>query len=298
MMPRLGETAAFLTAISWTITALSFQLAGQKVGSLSVNLIRIILGFVFLTLFNVVYRGMLLPIDASASAWFWLSLSGFVGFFLGDLSLFQAYATIGARITTLMMAAVPPLTALLGWLILDEKLALKSIAGMIITMFGIALVVFKPNGQNKSTQLTHSFSGLLLAFGGAMGQAGGLVLSKLGVQNYHPVAATQIRIITAIPCFLILVTVLRAWPNIFAALKNKPAMGHITVGAFFGPFIGVSLSLLAVKYTQTGIASTIMALVPVFIILPSVFILKEKITLREVIGAVMAVIGIWVLCLW
>jgi hypothetical protein len=69
MMPRLGETAAFLTAISWTITALSFQLAGQKVGSLSVNLIRIILGFVFLTLFNVAYRGMLLPIDASASAW-------------------------------------------------------------------------------------------------------------------------------------------------------------------------------------------------------------------------------------
>jgi drug/metabolite transporter (DMT)-like permease len=297
MIPRLGETAALLTAISWTITAISFQLAGQKVGSISVNLIRIILGFIFLTLFNWLFRGLPLPLDASASAWFWLSLSGFVGFFLGDLFLFQAYATIGARITTLMMAAVPPLTALFGWLFLDEILELKSIAGMIITIFGIAMVVFKPNKQNNSIQLTSSFTGLLMAFGGAMGQAGGLILSKVGVQNYHPVAATQIRIITAIPCFLILITILRAWPNVFSALHNKPAMGQITIGAFFGPFIGVSLSLLAVKYTQTGVASTIMALVPVFVIIPSALILKEKISLREVIGAIIAVIGIWLLFL-
>jgi len=298
MMPHLGETAAFLTAISWTITALSFQLAGQKVGSLSVNLIRIILAFLLLTLFNLFYRGLLLPTDASASAWLWLSLSGFIGFFLGDLFLFQAYATIGARLTTLIMAAVPPLAALLGWLFLGETLEPKSIIGMIITILGIAMVVFKPNRQNKSVQLTLSFSGLLLAFSGALGQAGGLFLSKLGVQNYDPTAATQIRIIAAIPCFVILVTVIRAWPRIFSALHNKWAMGQITAGAISGPFIGVSLALLAIKHTRLGIATTIMALVPVFIILPSALFLKEKITLREVIGSVIAVIGICVLCLW
>lgn len=62
-------------------------------------------------------------------------------------------------------------------------------------------------------------------------------------------------------------------------------------GTFFGPFAGVSLSLLAVNYTSAGIASTIMALTPILIILPSKLIYKEKITAKQVIGAVISVAG-------
>jgi len=75
-------------------------------------------------------------------------------------------------------------------------------------------------------------------------------------------------------------------------LKNKSAMGRIGIGAFFGPFLGVSFSLLAVKYTTTGIASTLMALTPVMIILPARYIFKEKITTKEVVGAFIAVAGV------
>jgi drug/metabolite transporter (DMT)-like permease len=69
-------------------------------------------------------------------------------------------------------------------------------------------------------------------------------------------------------------------------------MTALSLGAFFGPFLGVSFSLIAVKYTSTGIASTIMALVPVFIIVPSVLLNNEKVAISEILGAMVSVGGV------
>jgi len=72
-------------------------------------------------------------------------------------------------------------------------------------------------------------------------------------------------------------------------------MKYITLGSLFGPFLGVSFSLLAIQYTTTGVASTITSIVPVLIIPLSILVLKEKITPKEIIGAIISVIGVSVL---
>jgi drug/metabolite transporter (DMT)-like permease len=69
-------------------------------------------------------------------------------------------------------------------------------------------------------------------------------------------------------------------------------MKWLVVGSVFGPFLGVSFSLIAVQNTNAGIAQTIMSLVPVLIIPPAVLINKEKVTAREIVGAVIAVVGV------
>jgi drug/metabolite transporter (DMT)-like permease len=69
-------------------------------------------------------------------------------------------------------------------------------------------------------------------------------------------------------------------------------MKSLTLGAFFGPFLGVSFSLISVKFAKTGIASTIMALTPVFILLPAYFLYKQKVTLQELIGSMVSVCGV------
>ena len=74
-------------------------------------------------------------------------------------------------------------------------------------------------------------------------------------------------------------------------LGDKTGMKAITIGTIFGPFIGVSLSLYAVQHTETGIASALMALVPIFIILPTAIMFKEKITVQQVMGAVISIAG-------
>jgi drug/metabolite transporter (DMT)-like permease len=298
---HIGEYAALLTAIFWTVTALAFESASKKVGSLSVNLIRLCLALVFLSIYSWVSRGLILPMDATNYQWVWLSLSGLVGFVLGDLFLFKSYEVISARISMLIMALAPPIAALIGWLALGEQLNAKQGIGMLLTFAGIALVIlkreFNPDEEvsdtnNKKFKLNYPISGLLLAFGGAVGQAGGLVLSKIGMQNYDVIAAVQIRVITGIVGFVAIFFFLNRWKSLLIAIKDSKAITKISIGAFFGPFLGVSFSLLSIKYTSTGVASAIMSIVPVIIIAPAVLIFKEKFNSKELIGALITVGGV------
>ena len=283
---HIGEIASILTAICWTLSALFFQRAGAKVGSLSVNIIRIFLGILFLGVTTFFTRGMFFPMDATPYNWFWLGLSGVVGFFLGDLFLFKSYTLIGSRTSQLIMSLAPMITAIIGWLFLSEILPVKSILGIIVSISGIMIAV-----AGKKLKLNIPLKGFLYALGGALGQAVGLVLSKKGMGDYDAIAATQIRAIFGFVCFFLLVTFLKRWRRVSLAVKDRTSMKSITLGAVFGPFVGVTLSLCAVQHTHTGIAATLMALVPIFIIVPSAIMFNEKITARQVIGAVISIAG-------
>ena len=233
-----------------------------------------------------------MPLDASAHAWGWLALSGLVGFVFGDYFLFRAYALISSRIAMLVMTLVPPITALIGWLWLGEIMKAKELAGMFLTVGGIAMAIFNRPNNGRRIKLSYPMKGLLFAFGGTVGQAGGLVLSKYGMQDYNAFAATQIRIIAAIIGFALVILLLGKTYLIRNAFRDKKGLFGIGGGSFFGPFLGVSFSLIAVQYTTTGVAATLMAMTPVFLILPSRFVFRQRITVLEVAGAFVSVVGV------
>lgn len=289
---RIGELAALFTAFCWTITAIAFETASRKVGSVAVNIIRLVMAFVLLGLFSYIRRGMFLPLDANAHEWFWLALSGLVGFVLGDLFLFKSFTMIGSRMSMLMMTLVPPITAVVGWLILGEIMAFIHIAGMTLTVSGIALVIFQKKSKQPLQKAQIPLKGILFALGGAFGQAIGLVLSKFGMGSYDAFSATQIRVIAGIFGFTILIHFFRRWLSVAQATKNSKAMLLMLLGATFGPFLGVSASLIAVQNTATGIASTIMAITPILIIPPTYFFFKQQVSWKEVAGAVISVAGV------
>ncbi|MCF7928866.1 MAG: EamA family transporter [Spirochaetales bacterium] len=327
-----GEVAALSTAALWTITAMAFEHAGKRVGSLSLNLIRLLLGMILLMVFTGLTRGMILPLDAGMKSWIWLLASGFIGFFLGDLFLFQAFVLIGSRVSMLIYSAVPPLTAVFGFLILGEVLTGQELAGMAVTMGGISLVVMTRRSAAASThkvpeavesappvesapaaefttpaaaggegtsgitpapesEKRRLFAGVGFAFLGAVGQAAGFVLGKFAAPTYNAFAGTQIRSIAGIAGFLAAILISRRWHRFTGAFRDRKGMTTLSLGSFTGPFLGVSLSLYAVQRTEAGVASTIIALVPVMIILPAWLIFHERIRLLEVVGAVVAVGG-------
>jgi drug/metabolite transporter (DMT)-like permease len=298
MQNYFGEIAGLLTAVFWTVTSMAFESAGKKVGSLAVNLIRLVMAFFFIGVYSWIARGFFFPTDATLFQWQWLALSGLVGFVIGDLLLFQAFVVVGARISMLVMSLAPPFAAFVGWIMLGEVLTPMNWLGMAITMTGIVIVILKRektelNGSIvRKLKSNYSVPGILLALGGAIGQAAGLVLSKKGMGSYDAFSASQIRVLAGIVGFSVLFFFLKRWPRVWAALKHGSAMKRITLGAFFGPFLGVSFSLLAVQHTETGIAATLMAIVPVLIILPSVIIFKEKVNWKEILGAAVTVGGV------
>lgn len=286
-----GELASLLVAVFWTITALSFEIAAKRVGSLAVNIFRLLFALVFLSIFSFFYRGQLLPLDASSHAWIWLSISGLVGFVFGDYFLFHSYRLISSRIAMLIMTFVPPVTALLGWVFLNEKMTPIHLLGMTLTVGGIAITIFNKSVSNKIS-LKYPLKGLLFAFFGVLGQAGGLILSKYGMGDYSPFASTQIRIIAGFAGFALIILLTGKTSMVLSALKNKTALAGITSGSFFGPFLGVSFSLVAIQHTSTGIASTLMAIVPILILPPAALLLKQTISRTDYIGAIISVSGV------
>lgn len=298
---NLGELSALLTAFLWTATAMSFEIASKRVGSFPVNFFRLYIAFFLYCGYTLVRFGTIMPMHASAESWFWLSLSGLVGFVFGDYFLFRAFISVGARISMLLMATVPPFTAVLGWIFLDEQLTLTDGIGMAVTMSGICIVIFKRSDilgvRTTRVGISISKKGLIFGIFGALGQSAGLIMSKYGMGQQDPFSSSQIRVLAGMAGYTVLYALLNKWKNLPLTFRDKKAMKYILTGSVFGPFLGVGFSLAAVQLANAAVASTIMALTPVLILLPSYLIYKERITLREIAGTVLAVAGVTLLFL-
>ena len=296
---HLGEIFALGTAVSWTATALAFQQATRNAGSLTVNVLRLIIAFIFFGIISLKIRGEFIPTDASAHTWVWLSISGVIGFIFGDYCLLKSFVYVSARVSMLIMSISPLFAALISWVILGETMAILALLAMAITLCGITLVVMKKekndnerSGGVNGLKFSFPVKGLLYALGGAVGQAVGLVLSKYGMGEYDAFAATHIRVIAGGIGLFLVVLFTKRWRRVLQSLFQKKTMIYIGIGSFCGPFIGVYLSLLSIKYTTIGAASTIMAIMPIMIIPPAIILYKEKVTFREIIGAFIAVGGV------
>lgn len=288
---HIGEYAALVTAICWTVSSLSFEVASKQVGSTVVNLLKLGLAFVMLSVYCLIVRRLPFPLDATGHNWFWLALSGLAGFVLGDLFLFRAYVIIGSRISMLIMATSPLLTALIGWIALGERLTALTLLGMGLTVAGIALVVLERNPHERQIRFSHAPLGILFAFGGAAGQAIGITLSKYGMGSYNPVAATQIRQLAGFAGLAVVGLVFNNLGRVKPALQEWHTLRPLLIGSALGPALGVSLSLFAVQHTSTAVASTLIATTPILIIPPAILFFREKVTAKEILGAAMAVAG-------
>lgn len=291
-----GEIAALGTAGCWMISALSFEAAGKRIGSLSLNMIRLVIAFGLLGLVSLFLRGEFFPTDATAHAWLWLSISGVIGFVIGDYTLFRAIIEIGPRLASLVMSSVPVWVALIGWALLGEQLRGPELAGIGLVVGGIGLAI--SDRPAKADRDPPSAFGVTLAVVGALGQAAGLVLSKYGMGDYDAFAATHIRVLAGIAGFALLITALRWWPHVVDATRDRIAMGYAGLGAVFGPFLGVALSLLAVQTARnSGVAAALMGTTPILLI-PAVMIRGEQVGARGIVGALIAVGGATLLILW
>ena len=273
---------------------------------MSVNSLRLTIALVFLAILLWLTIGHPYPVYADGKVWFWLALSALVGYVFGDWCLFNSYLVIGARFGQLFMTLSPLFAALAGWIILGERLSAKAWLAMAVTLSGIAISILV-RGDGGHVKLSLPLKGVLLGIGAGLGQGVGLVLSKVGMSHYAaivpadapeamdsmlPFASTMIRALFGSAGFLTLMAVRKELPALKAATRDKKGLMYALVVTLFGPVLGVSFSLMAVRYTDAGIASTLMALSPVLILVPYAILYKQKIKLKEVIGVLVSMAGV------
>jgi len=288
----IGQLISLGTAFFWTFTAIGFEGAGKRVGSLSVNIIRLVLGMILLTLTVLITTGSFFPVGVGQYGWNMLLISGLVGLMIGDLFLFQAFVDLGARLSLLIYCSVPIMTSVLGYFIFDEIFDYITILGIAITLSAISVVILSRRTKSKKFE-KHILKGIIFATIGAIAQSVGLVLSKLGMgETLGAFEATQIRVIAGLFGFILYITLRKKWKEIFSAVKDKVAMKYILVGSIFGPFLGVTSSLLAMRYANIGVTTTIAQLNVILIIPFSVLIFKDKVNKIEIIASIFAFIGV------
>ena len=305
MMAYIGELISIGVAFSWTATALLSEYGSKRLGNLTLNVLRMALALVFsLVLFGVV-TGSPLPTAVPLDACGWMLLSGLVGYVIGDFCLFQCYIIIGSRYGQLFMTLAPLSAALMAWVTLGQQMTAMSIVAMLVTLFGIGISVLG-RGEHHKVSLKLPLHGVLYAIGAAMCQGIGLVLSKIGMDHYNltalaetgvpewiiPFSANFYRCVAGIIGFTLLLYVREGIAPLRDALHDRKGLTVATATTVFGPFVGVGFSLMAVQFTAAGIASTLMAMTPIIILLPSYWLFHEKITWRAFLGAVISVVGV------
>ncbi|MBP5170483.1 MAG: DMT family transporter [Bacteroidales bacterium] len=307
-MQYFGEILSLTVAVSWTATALFADIASHRLGSLPLNLIRMALSLVMLALLLWIVIGVPFPLYADNRTWLWLALSGFVGYAFGDYCLFNSYVIFGSKFGQLFMTLAPPMAGIAGWFMLGESLSWHAWIAMLVTLTGIAVsILARGNDSHHRLVLKLPLKGVLFGIGAGVGQGVGLVLSKIGLDAYEavlpadaaaampvmlPFAGTFIRAVAGFVSFFAILWMRRSLGRIVVALHDRKGMLYAFLTTFFGPFLGVSLSLMAVQYAPAGIASTLMALTPVLIIAPYAIINHQKISMKEVIGTLVTMAGV------
>ena len=291
-MAYIGELSALAAALTWAITSLLTENAAKKANSTDLNLFIKVTGFVLLSVIAALFGNGFFPTGVSGSSWFWLILSGIVGFALGDSFLFRAFHLIGAKVSLLIFSLAPVLTGILGWIFFGETLTLFNVVGMTLVLTGIFIVILE--GSKTKIKFRFPIKGILIALLAALGQALGLILSKQGMSGYDAFTVSQVRLIGGSLALFVMIY-LRRGESILRVFKDVQLTAVTLLNTLLGTVVGVTLATVAIANTKAAIASTLMAVTPIMVIPITFFFLKQKLDLREITGALLSVAGIAVL---
>jgi drug/metabolite transporter (DMT)-like permease len=280
------------------MSSIYFTSASKRIGWLSVNAYRTLVAIGFLAVTHIVFLGTLVP-SANGSQWFWMGLSGIVGLGIGDSGLFAAYVTIGPRRSLLMMALAPVFAAVSAYAMLGEIIGEVAILGIALTLIGVVIVILEAEERSGEMKISVRQKAAGVGFGlvAAMGQGVGLALSKKGIELnpaviLNPLSATLMRLLLGAVFIWVIALLSGRLRTVLAAVSDFSAMENTTIASFLGPYLGITFSMVAVTFTATGVAQTLLSLMPVMII-PVVWILHhQRTSWRGVLGAIVAIVGV------
>jgi drug/metabolite transporter (DMT)-like permease len=300
----VGELAGFSVACLRAFSGIQFSDAGARIGSFYVNKIRLLVAAALFALAMPIMTGGFLPSSANGDQWLWLGMSSIVGLVFGDACGFRALVMIGPRLSTLVRTSTPIITTIIAWFFLGEQLRWNDLLGIAITVFGIGWVVSEQNQPVASDSLHEShpdtgtlLTGVLLALGSSFGQAAGLVLAKQAMIHsgapIDPFVAAFIRILIATSIIWAYSLYRGEARSAFTTVvKDRKVLRLIILGSLSSTFLGIWMSLVAVRHIEAGIAETLGSMTPI-VILPLLWkFKKEPISLRAIAGSIIAVGGV------
>ncbi len=285
-----GKAAALGAALLWAITVTVFTFAARRIGAQLVNAVRLVLAALLLLILHWLFVGTPWPVGLSLSGSAWLLLSGLVGFAVADGLGLESFVEIGPHLGMLIQTLAPVLSATLAWAFLGQNLSWAKGCAMLVTLGGIALVVAGPD--EHASRRSHSRAwGLLLALGATLGQSAGQFTALKGMAgDVAPFSALVVRV-AAGAVGSVAYLAMRGKLQFATAWSDRSTVAQILTGTALGPILGGFLAMFAIAHAPLGPASTLLSIVPIFLLPLSRVFFHEPITPRAVAGTLLTVGG-------
>jgi uncharacterized membrane protein len=290
-----GEAMAILAAWIFAFTSILFTIAGQRLSVTMVNLLRVAGGALCLALTHRMLFGSFWPEGLAFGDQIWIGLSGIVGLAVGDSALFTAFTRIGPRRGMMLMATAPVFTVVTAWFLLAEHLRVRDLLIIALIIGGVLLAVA---GRERHTGAWSGLSsrqlrvGYLLGLVAAAGQGLGSTFVKLGMKGgVDPLGATLVRMVWAGVALWVFVAPRRSTAERWHRLADRRGLLALGGAILLGPFISVWISIIAIKHASTGIAQAFLGTVPIWVILPSWLIYRDRPSVVTLLGVLVAVGG-------
>lgn len=287
----IHELAAVAAATCWAITSIIATDAIRVLGAFHFNMIRQIFVTVILTGVVLASGALTLP---GWPAVVMLAVSGLVGILLGDTMNFAAVGRLGPRRAGAVFALNAPMAAVLGWILLGERLGLQAWAGIAVTVAGVALAILgRPaSGAHRLEQVRGALRvGVLFGLAAALGQAVGALIARPWMAGgIDPYVGSLIRVGASGLAMGTIAALSLAPPPSQDVTRKVLVLTAAT--ALIGLLLGMTLFLYALQGSQTGIIATLSATSPV-IILPLLWLRTgQRPSGKSWAGAALAIAGL------
>lgn len=282
----IGASAALGAAACWALASIFFRWAGDRVVPGGLNLAKGVIALCGLGL-ALVFAGWQ---PSPTLSLLFLAASGIIGIAVGDTLYFTTLNALGPRSTLMMTLLVPVVTAAGALWLWDETLSAGAIAGIGMVLLGIGWVLWEraPNRRLGQVRLVGVGAALLYV----LAEAAGILMTKYGVAEMSAVQATFVRQLAAVAVLGVWAGALGRLTPWLAPLKDRRTARLVLGASLIGAFGGMWLAVLALKYTYAGVAATLSATSPLFILPLGAWLMKEHVSMRAIVGVAVAILGI------
>lgn len=273
--------ATTIAVILWSASFIATKIAYDVFAPQMVGFIRFFVSAILLGAVRIITHERVKPTGKDIRI---IALSGLLG-----ITLYFAAENVGVKLTTasnasLIVASYPAITVLFEFIIYRIKPNAKKVIGIVLAFIGIAILTTIQNGDNTSKAL---MGNLLLIAAGVIWAFYNFITRSVA-EKYSPLTLSYYQMLFGTAFFIPLVILEGGTIGEFT-ISSIIALFYLSIGCSVTAFLLYNFGL---KKLSAATSISLMNLVPVFGILFSALLLHETITLRQIVGGIVVIVGV------
>ncbi|MBM3286257.1 MAG: DMT family transporter [Candidatus Eisenbacteria bacterium] len=285
----MGEAFALGCAVFWAFAVILLKRSGETVSPVALNLFRVTFSLPLLLATTLIVRGPDLP-PVPPRDYLVLVASGILGIVIADTLFHKSLNMVGAGVTAIIDTFYSPITVLLAFLTLGERIGARDLVGMCLIMGAVLLSATLTPPPDRSRK--HLIEGVALGILGLCFLALGIVVAKPVLGRWPVLWVATVRQAGSAAVLLAFAIASARRREYLGVWRPTHVWRRMVPATVLGSYLSLMLWIGGMKYTLASIAAILNQSSTVFILILSVILLHERLTKRKIAATLLALVGV------